>query len=37
MTTIELTGAPKSRHLLIWVGELPMPQPASIAEVTVQR
>ena len=36
-TTIELTGAPKSRHLLIWVGELPMPQPASIAEVTVQR
>lgn len=33
-TTITLDDAPKSRHLLIWVTRLPMPQAASIAEVT---
>ena len=36
-TTIELADAPKSRHLLIWVTKLPMPQAASIAEITVER
>ena len=36
-TTIELADAPKGRHLLIWVTTLPMPQAASIAEVTVER
>ena len=36
-TTIELADAPKGRHLLIWITELPMPQAASVAEVSVQR
>ena len=36
-TTIELDDAGKARHLLIWVTELPMPQAASIAEVTAAR
>ncbi|MFD5868953.1 murein biosynthesis integral membrane protein MurJ [Corynebacterium sp. NPDC060344] len=36
-TVIEVDGATKARHLLIWVTELPMPQAASIAEVTAAR
>ncbi|WJZ01307.1 putative peptidoglycan biosynthesis protein MviN [Corynebacterium hansenii] len=36
-TTIALDGAPKSRHLLIWVTELPDTMTASIAEVSAER
>ncbi len=37
-TPIELDDAPKSRHLLIWISELPMPQAAaSVNEVTAER
>ncbi|MBV7294333.1 murein biosynthesis integral membrane protein MurJ [Corynebacterium sp. TAE3-ERU12] len=36
-TDIELEGAPASRYLLVWVSQLPMPNAASVAEVSVTR